>query len=186
MAYEGEGAYSGLKAAAILSVILSVVLAVVLWIGADDPRLDVDALGNPTISTDTDPIVIAAGVIVLGEGILLALVLWAIGTIGGHVVALRKQVAPITASPPEEPSPSSPLASAATYSVILNDLGKADPERVSRLVFAYSDGDQEPDPASLRTSGALTIATGLSYAYAEPLRASLVSEGARVEMLEDD
>ena len=77
------------------------------------------------------------------------------------------------------------MAPATTYSIILNDLGKADPERVSRLVFTYSDGDQDPDPASLRTSGALTIATGLSYAYAEPLRAELVKRGATVEMVED-
>ena len=96
MEYEGEGAYSALKVAAILSVILSAVLAIVLWTGANDPRLDVDALGNPTISTDADPIVVAAGVVVLGEGLLLALVLWAIGTIGTHVVTLRKQVAPVT------------------------------------------------------------------------------------------
>jgi hypothetical protein len=200
MAYEGEGAYSALKVAAILSVVLSAVLAIVLWTGANDPRLDVDALGNPTISTEADAIVIAAGVVVLGEGLLLALVLWAIGTIGTHVVALRQQVAPMTEThsatarvtrgfPPapqmaEESSTSSRIAPATTYSIILNDLGTAAPERVSRLVREYSSGEQDPDPASLRTPDAV-IASGLSYAYAEPLRAELAKRGATVEMVED-
>jgi hypothetical protein len=70
-----------LKVAAVVGVVLAGVLAVALWFGADDPRIEIDASGSPTITTDPDPALIAAGVLVLGEGLLFGLVLWAIGTI---------------------------------------------------------------------------------------------------------
>jgi hypothetical protein len=70
MAYQGEGAYAGLKVAAVVSVILAGIVAVALWFGANDPRIVIDASGGPSITTDPDPAVIAAGVLVLGEGLL--------------------------------------------------------------------------------------------------------------------
>jgi hypothetical protein len=45
MAYQGEGAYAGLKVAAVVSVILAGIVAVALWFGANDPRIVIDASG---------------------------------------------------------------------------------------------------------------------------------------------
>jgi hypothetical protein len=78
-----------------VGVILAGILAVALWFGANDPRIVIHASGGPNITTDPDPAVIAAGVLVLGEGKLFGLVSWAIGTIGSHVVELHKQVTPL-------------------------------------------------------------------------------------------
>jgi hypothetical protein len=106
--YEGEAVYSGLKVGTVLACVISAIFAIVLGVSSTEPHLELTA-GVPTVSEDPDPTVIAAAVIVFGQGILLALVLWAIGTIGNHVVALRKASVPTAEEPFTRSLPTSPL-----------------------------------------------------------------------------
>jgi hypothetical protein len=71
-----------------------------------------------------------------------------------------------------------------TYSVILKDLGTAKPDHVTRLVRNFTDDKQDLDLTMLQESNVL-IASGLTYANAEPLRVNLMRQGAAVELRED-
>lgn len=192
MGYQGEGAYAGLKVAAVISAILAGIVAVALWFGADDPRIEIDALGNPSITTDADPAVIAAGVLILGEGILLGLVFWAIGTIGNHVVALRKAAGRVE-EPFTVPLPPSPLEIPSSdtrredvdrmYDVVLHRLGSARGREVRRLIAAHTNNWF--GISSLKSTD-VRIAVGLSDFKAEALRADLEEAGARASVEETD
>jgi len=152
--YEGEAVYSGLKVGAVLAGVISVILAIVLGVMSSEPHLELTA-GGTTVSEDPDPTVITAAVIVFGQGILLALVLWAIGTIGNHVVALRKASVPTAEEPFTRPLPASPLGTPlpasplrtptpeslpreGTYDVVLHSLGSARARHVRRLIAAHT------------------------------------------------
>jgi hypothetical protein len=87
--YEGEGTYSGLKVGAIVVGVLSVIGAIGIGLTSTEPHLELDAVQGVTVSEDADPTVIVAAIIVFAQGILVALVLWAIGTIGQHVIRPR-------------------------------------------------------------------------------------------------
>jgi hypothetical protein len=197
MAYQGEGTYAVLKVAAVLSIILAGVLAV----GANDPRIEIDASGRPSITTDADPAVIATGVLVLGEGLLFGLVLWAIGTIGNHVVALRKESVPTAEEPFTRPQPTSPLGTPlppsplgtptpesrpgeSTYEVVLDSLGSARARHVRRLIAAHTTNWLTI--SALKSHDEVLIAAGLSDVKAEALRADLEEAGASVSVEEMD
>jgi hypothetical protein len=201
MAYQGEGTYAGLKVAAVVSIILAGVLAVALWLGADDPRIVIDASGRPSITTDADPAAIATGVLVLGEGLLFGLVLWAIGTIGNHVVALRKASVPTAEEPFTRPLPTSPLGTPlppsplgtptpesrpreSTYEVVLDSLGSARARHVRRLIAAHTTNWLTV--SALKSPDEVLIAVGLSDVKAEALRADLEEAGASVSVEEMD
>jgi hypothetical protein len=182
VAYEGEGTYSALKFLAVVNVVLATVAAIAVWAQANEPRLEFDSLGNPTVATNIAPDVVALGAIILGEGILLALILWALGTMGLHVIALRREIAPLAeAERMAFPAPPTPAAAAdARFNVVLSDIGTADPQRIKSLVREYSDGKQDPGLETIRP--AAVIASGLTYASAEPLRASLQKNGSTAEL----
>ena len=204
MAYQGEGTYAGLKAGAVLASLFSVALAVALFVGADDPRVELDPQGGPFISTDPDPVVIVAAVLVLGEGILLAFVLWAIGTIGNHVIALRKQVAPMsgvattpmgergTTAPPGTLAPaagSTPQhaeppesGSTSTYGIFLFTRGTASANQLRKIVRRYSEQDPE---WQIMEEKDVAIASRLAYVNADAMREDMEEAGAVVELREE-
>jgi hypothetical protein len=190
--YEGEGTYSSLKVGAVVVGVLSVIGAIGIGLTSTEPHLELDAVQGVTVSEDADPTVIVAAIIVFAQGILLALVLWAIGTIGQHVVALRKAsvrkveepfTRPIPAPPPADLTPESRPSGEQTYIVVLHSLGSARPRHLRRLVSGHT-GDwiaisalKEPD---------LVIASRLSDVKAEALRADLEEAGASASVEEQE
>ena len=152
--YEGEGTYAFLKAAALVTLILTVIVAIVLLRESNN---------------------FWVGLLALVEGMVLSAVLWAIGTIGVHVVAIRSEVAPVTAVPIVPPRPPT------TYSIVLRGMGGANADWIAKTVRGYAD--QRIDPGDV-VAGAV-LASGLTYAYAEPLREALTRRGADVEMREE-
>jgi hypothetical protein len=198
--YEGEAVYSSLKVGAVLACVISAIFAIVLGVSSTEPHLELTAMG-PTVSEDPDPTVIAAAVIVFGQGILLALVLWAIGTIGNHVVALRKASVPTTKEPFTRPLPTSPLGTPlppsplgtptpesrpreSTYDVVLDSLGSARARHVRRLIAAHTTNWLTI--GALKSPDEVLIAVGLSDVKAEALRADLEEAGASVSVEEMD
>jgi hypothetical protein len=197
--YEGEAVYSGLKVGAVVACVISAIFAIVLGVSSTEPHLELTA-GGATISEDPDPTVIAAAVIVFGQGILLALVLWAIGTIGNHVVALRTALAPTAEQPFTRPQPTSPLGTPlppsplgtptpearpreVTYNVVLNSLGSARARGVRRLIAAHTTNWLT---ISALKSPNVLIAVGLSDVKAEALRADLEEAGASASVEDTD
>lgn len=89
MSYKGSGSYRALQVFAVLNFIGAAILSIVIWANASQPSLDFDAFGNAAVNDEANPVLIVAGVLILGEGILVSMVAWALGTIGEHVVALR-------------------------------------------------------------------------------------------------
>jgi hypothetical protein len=198
--YEGEAVYSGLKVGAVLAGLISVILAIVLGVMSTEPHIELTA-GGATFSEDPDPTVITAAVIVFGQGILLALVLWAIGTIGTHVVALRKALAPTAEEPFTRPLPTSPLGTPlppsplgtptpetrsreGTYDVVLDSLGSARARHVRRLIAAHTTNWLTV--SALKSPNEVVIAVGLSDVKAEALRADLEEAGAMASVEEMD
>jgi hypothetical protein len=189
--YEGQATYSRLKVGAVVAGVISVILAIVLGSMSTGGHIEVDAIQGVTLSSDPDPTLIAAAVIVFVQGTLLALVLWALGTIGKRVVALGKTSAAMAEEPSTRPLPTPlpppparerpPIDRERTYIVVLHGLEFAKARRVRRLIrthtkdwVAISDL-KEPD---------VVIASRLSDAKAEALRADLEEAGANVSVEE--
>jgi hypothetical protein len=189
--YEGQATYSRLKVGAVVAGVISVILAIVLGSMSTGGHIEVDAMQGVTLSADPDPTLIAAAVIVFVQGTLLALVLWGIGTIGKRVVALDKTSAAMAEEPSKGPLPTPlpppparerpPIDRERTYIVVLHGLEFAKARRVRRLIrthtkdwVAISDL-KEPD---------VVIASRLSDAKAEALRADLEEAGANVSVEE--
>jgi hypothetical protein len=185
--YEGQATYSRLKVGAVVAGVISVILAIVLGSMSTGGHIEVDAIQGVTLSADPDPTLIVAAVIVFVQGTLLALVLWAIGTIGKRVVALGKASAAMTEEPFTRPLPTSlpsppvrerrPSDRERTYIVVLHGLDFARARRVRRLISTHTKdwvdirALKEPD---------VVIASRLSGAKAEALRADLEEAGANV------
>jgi hypothetical protein len=185
--YEGQATYSRLKVGAVVAGVISVILAIVLGSMSTGGHIEVDAIQGVTLSADPDPTLIVAAVIVFVQGTLLALVLWAIGTIGKRVVALGTASAAMTEEPFTRPLPTSlpsppvrerrPSDRERTYIVVLHGLDFARPRRVRRLISTHTKdwvdirALKEPD---------VVIASRLSGAKAEALRADLEEAGANV------
>jgi hypothetical protein len=188
---EGQATYSRLKVGAVVAGVISVILAIVLGSMSTGGHIEVDAIQGVTLSAEPDPTLIAAAVIVFVQGTLLALVLWAIGTIGKRVVALGKASAAMAEEPFTPPLPTSlpppparerrPVDRERTYIVVLHGLEFAKARRVRRLIRTYTKGRvaisdlKEPD---------VVIASRLSGAKAEALRADLEEAGANVSVEE--
>jgi hypothetical protein len=187
MAYEGEATYSALKVGSVVAGVVAVTLAIVVFSFADEPHIEFDASGSLSVSEDPDPTVVAAAVVVLGQGILLALVLWAIGTIGNHVVALRKgSVSDADGSRPAQTPPTAlpepPKANdGPTYAVVLHSLGSANPRKVRRLIQGYIGAWYELRSLSQPD---IVIASHLTEAKAAALLADLEEAGASGEARE--
>ena len=189
--YEGQATYSSLKVGAVVAGVISVILAIVLGSMSIGGHIEVDAIQGVTLSSDPDPTLIAAAVIVFVQGTLLALVLWAIGTIGKRVVALGKASAAMTEEPFTRPLPTSlpqppardgrPSDWERTYIVVLHGLEFARARRVRRLISTHTKdwvaigALKEPD---------VVIASRLSDVKAEALRADLEEAGANVSVEE--
>jgi hypothetical protein len=185
--YEGQATYSRLKVGAFVAGVISVILAIVLGSMSTGGHIEVDAIQGVTLSSDPDPTLIAAAVIVFVQGTMLALVLWAIGTIGKRVVALGKASAAMAEEPFTRPLPTSlppppasdrrPSDREHTYIVVLHGLDFARARRVRRLISTHTkdwvdiSALKEPD---------VVIASRLSAAKAEALRADLEEAGANV------
>jgi hypothetical protein len=190
--YEGQATYSRLKVGAFVAGVISVILAIVLGSMSTGGHIEVDAIQGVTLSADPDPTLIAAAVIVFVQGTLLALVLWAIGTIGKRVVALGKASTAMAEEPFTRPLPTSlppapardgrPSDRQRTYFVVLHGLEFATARRVRRLIHSHTkdwvviSDLKEPD---------VVIASRLSSAKAEALRADLEEAGAKVSVEED-
>jgi len=189
--YEGQATYSRLKVGAVVAGVISVILAIVLGSMSTGGHIEVDAIQGVTLSADPDPTLIVAAVIVFVQGTLLALVLWAIGTIGKRVVALGKASTAMTEEPFTRPLPTSlppppagdgrPSDRERTYIVVLHGLDFARARRVRRLISAHTKdwvdirALKEPD---------VVIASRLSDVKAEALRADLEEAGANVSVEE--
>jgi hypothetical protein len=189
--YEGQATYSRLKVAAIVAGVISVILAIVLGWMSTGGHIEVDAIQGVTLSEDPDPTLIAAAVIVFVQGTLLALVLWAIGTIGKRVVALGMASPAVAEEPFTRPLPTSlpppparerrPSDRERTYIIVLHGLDFATARRVRRLIRTHTKvwvdikALKEPD---------VVIASRLSGAKAEALRADLEEAGASVSVEE--
>jgi len=189
--YEGQATYSRLKVAAVVAGVISVILAIVLGWMSTGGHIEVDEIQGVTLSADPDPTLIAAAVIVFVQGTLLALVLWAIGSIGKRVVALGMASTAVAEEPFTRPLPTSlpppparnerPSDRERTYIVVLHGLEFAKARRVRRLIRTYTNdwvaiSDlKEPD---------VVIASLLSGAKAEALRADLEEAGASVSVEE--
>ncbi len=92
-----------------------------------------------------------------------------------------------TAAPPSSATPPYPAQSTSVteyvgtqYAVIVRDLGSADPARVRKILRSHLDDF----PADRLETMPCTVAEGIGFATAEPLRADLAKAGASVEMLE--
>jgi hypothetical protein len=186
-AYEGRATYSSLKVGAVVAGVISVILAIVLGSMSTGGHIEVDAIQGVTLSTDPDPTLIVAAVIVFVQGTLLALALWAIATVGKHVVALGKASAAMaeepftralpTSLPPPPARDGRPSDGERTYIVVLHGLEFATARRVRRLICTHTKdwvvigALKEPD---------VVIASRLSGAKAEALRADLEEAGANV------
>jgi hypothetical protein len=189
--YEGQATYSRLRVGAVVAGVISVILAIVLGSMSTGGHIEVDATQGVTLSADPDPTLIAAAVIVFIQGTMLALVLWAIGTIGKRVVALGKTSAATAEEPFTRPLPTSlpppparerrPSNREHTYILVLHGLEFATARRVRRLIHTHTkdwvaiSDLKEPD---------VVIASRLSDAKAEALRADLVEAGANVSVEE--
>jgi hypothetical protein len=176
---------------AVVAGVISVILAIALGSMSTGGHIEVDAIQGVTLSADPDPTLIAAAVIVLVQGTLLALVLWAVGTIGKRVVALDKAAPAMAEEPFTPPLPTSlpppparvrrPSDRERTYMVVLHGLEFARARRVRRLIRAHTkdwvviSDLKEPD---------VVIASRLSGAKAEALRADLEEAGANVSVEE--
>jgi hypothetical protein len=185
--YEGQATYSGLKVGAVVAGVISVILAIVLGSMSTGGHIEVDAIQGVTLSADPDPTMIAAALIVFVQGTLLALVLWAIGTVGKRVVALGKASAAmaeepftrplLTSLPPPPARDGRPSDRQRTYIVVLHGLEFATARRVRRLIRTHTkdwvviNDLKKPD---------VVIASRLSAAKAEALRADLEEAGASV------
>jgi hypothetical protein len=66
------------------------------------------------------------------------------------------------------------------YAVIIHDLGSADSARVAKIIRSHLDDF----PAERLRAMPCTLAEGISFATAEPLRADLTKAGVSVEMRE--
>jgi hypothetical protein len=190
-AYEGQATYSSLKVGAVVAGVISVILAIVLGSMSTGGHIEVDATQGVTLSADPDPTLIAAAVIVFVQGTVLALVLWAVATIGKRVVALGKASAPMAEEPFTRPLPTSlpqpptrdgsPSDRERTYIVVLHGLEFARARRVRRLISTHTkdwiaiSALKEPD---------VVIASRLSDVKAEALRADLKEAGASVSVEE--
>jgi hypothetical protein len=75
---------------------------------------------------------------------------------------------------------SAPSAEGSRYAVVVRDFGSADVTRMNRIIRSYLD---DFDPERLKTTPCV-VATGISFASAEPLRAGLAKAGASVDMQE--
>jgi hypothetical protein len=73
-----------------------------------------------------------------------------------------------------------PSAVGTLYSVTIHHLGSADPDRVRKIVRSYLDRDVTVEELA---EVPYTVADGISYALAEPLRAILGKARTSVEML---
>jgi hypothetical protein len=191
--HEGQANYSRLQVCAVIAGVISVILATVLGWMSTGGHIEVDAIQGVTLSADPDPTLIAAAVIVFVQGTVLALVLWAIGTIGKRVVALSKASAAMAEEPytrrlptslPAPPPPSRERRLSdreRTYIVVLHGLEFARARRVRRLIRTYTkdwvaiSDLKEPD---------IVIASRLSVVKAEALRADLEEAGANVSVEE--
>ena len=89
--YEGAAAATFLRGFAAVVAILSVVAAVVVWSTAGQPHFALDG-GEPYVSTGVNAATVLAGFLVLGEGILLAVLTYAIGVTVDHLIAIRRQI----------------------------------------------------------------------------------------------
>jgi hypothetical protein len=182
---EGEGAYSALKGIAIANGIASVIVAIILWYHADAPHLVFD--GGVEVSTAADPTIVLEGFLVLAEGVVVSILLWAVGTVGQHVVAVRRQVAPV--QPVVARLPAAPLVPGGDvrpdalppgYAIVINDLGGVDPASINQIVRKYTDIDV---PMNVIVPGGVLVA-GLGFASAGPVRGALRKKGVDVEMRE--
>jgi hypothetical protein len=189
--HEGQANYSRLQVCAVIAGVISVILATVLGWMSTGGHIEVDAIQGVTLSADPDPTLVAAAVIVFVQGTLLALVLWAIGTIGKRVVALGKASAAMAEEPFTRPLPTPlppppardgrPSDRQRTYIVVLHGLEFATARRVRRLIHTHTkdwvviSDLKEPD---------VVIASRLSGAKAEALRADLEEAGAKVSVEE--
>jgi hypothetical protein len=86
-----------------------------------------------------------------------------------------------SAAPSVRSGAASPSAVGAQYAVVVQDLGTADPNRVRKILREYLDEDVTVERL---TTLPLTVADGIGFATAEPLRADLKKAGVSVEMLE--
>src|SRR5262249_38686085 len=84
--YEGAGAATFLKSIAILVAAIATLGAVVGWATATQAHLSAD--GN--IETGVNLATVLAGVLLLGEGILLAVLTYAVGVTVDHLIAIRR------------------------------------------------------------------------------------------------
>src|SRR4029453_3542973 len=147
--YEGQATYSRLKGSAVVAGVISVILAIVLGSMSTGGHIEVDAMQGVTLSADPDPTLIAAAVILFVQGTLLALILWAIGTIGKRVVALGKASGAMAEEPFTRPLPTSlppppardgrPGDRQRTYIVVLHGLEFATARRVRRLIHSHTN-----------------------------------------------
>jgi hypothetical protein len=189
--YEGAAVATFLRGFAPVVAILSTVAAIVVWSTAGQPHVVLDG-GEPYVSTGVNAATILAGFLVLGEGILLALLTYAIGVTVDHLIAIRRQIDSGTArlvatdasigmsmDEPTRGLDSLPV----TYRLVLVSVGQ-DAKGVKQILEAQSNWHWSE--RELRREGAGTIlGSSLTEARAHALREALAARGVVAEIEAD-
>lgn len=176
---EGSGAAKFLKGFAVINGVLAAIGAIAVWTTATQPRLEVS--GGVHLVQGVNPQTVVTGVLILGEGILVSVVTFAIGAIVEHVIALRVQLdafSPSTTTgikenhPREEAGVPSPTRTSVPpgYRVTITSFGETSPAKIARILNDFLPGQYGRD-AQLGEAP-LVIDAGPSFATAEGMRAA--------------
>jgi hypothetical protein len=184
----GSASFGILKVASVLTAVGAAILAIVVWASASEPQLGFDAFGEISITRESSGVKIATGFAIAVVGLVQAALLWAIASIGEHVIALRSQpLATASTAPPTRPVGSadasttapavSSLPSGTVYEFRVTSAGKK-PDKAVQMLEETFGLDRESAAVAARGE---TILTG-SYATVEGARTWFTAWGGSADV----
>jgi hypothetical protein len=181
--WAGSTSFAILKIAAVLTGIGAAVLAIAVWSSAQEPQVGFDAFGQLTVTRESSGVKVAAGFAVLIVGLVQAALLWAVASIGEHLIAIRSGSgsAPVAVAHQPSAPPSPGAAAVAAFELRITNPGKR-PDKTVKMLHETFGVDRETAEAAAR--GERTVTGG--YATVEGARMSIASDGGSADVTELD